>query len=99
MVCLTLTFLAFIFQDALAAYVAKPLEDLLSLTIVFQNPILAAAYLSIPYILMLMLDVYAKRKHRKDENPKIIEPAQVGDTHIEDTRVEEQETQATIPAT
>jgi hypothetical protein len=95
MVCLTLTFLAFIFQDALAAYATKPLEDLLSLTAVFQNPILAAGYLSMPYILMLILDIYSKRKYHKDEKPKTIEPPQV-----EYTSVEEQETQeARIPAT
>ncbi len=92
-VCLTLTLLAFVFQDALTAQTTKPLEDLLDLAYVFQNPILAACYLSMPYILMLMLDINFKRKNRETQNPKPIKPIHIQDTSVENTQLEEQEKQ------
>ena len=94
MVCLTPAFLPFIFKDVLAAYATQPMEALFGLNSAFQNPLLAAGYLGLPYIVMLMLDVYSKRKHLKEEKPKAIEP--IPD---QDKDSEEQEMQiATIPA-
>lgn len=93
MVCLSLTLLAFIFQDTLAAHTAKPLEDLLDLAFVFQNPVLATGYLSVPYILMLILDINFKRKNHEDEKPKTLEPTHVEDTYVENTQLERRETQ------
>ena len=94
MVCLTLTFLPFIFKDVLAAYATQPIEAVFGLNLAFQNPLLAAGYLALPYLVMLTLDVYSKRKHLKEEKPKAIEP--IPD---QDKDSEEQEMQvATIPA-
>ncbi|UCE43401.1 MAG: hypothetical protein JSV57_03275 [Candidatus Bathyarchaeota archaeon] len=69
-VCLTLTFAAFVIQDILATYVSGPIKQLFSLAVLFQNPVLAVGYLSIPYVLMLIFDVHSRRKRRKEEKEK-----------------------------
>lgn len=61
-VCLTLTFLAFIIKDLLAVYELEPVNQMLSLYVIFQNLSFAIIYLSIPYILMLILDIHSRRK-------------------------------------
>ncbi len=63
-VCLTLTFLAFVIQDTLAGFNGA-LDQILGLAPLFQNPLLAAAYLSLPYLLMLGFDIRGKRKKEK----------------------------------
>jgi hypothetical protein len=65
-VCLTLTFMAFIIQDLLKVYELEPINQMLSLYVVFQNPIFATLYLSTPYIFMLLLDISLRKKHRED---------------------------------
>ncbi len=60
--CLTLAFLAFVIQDALAGFGGTLDQARLGLAPLFHNPVLAAAYLSIPYILMLGFDVRSRRK-------------------------------------
>jgi hypothetical protein len=62
--CLTLALLAFIIQDALAG-LDGALDQILGLASLFQNPFLAAAYLSIPYLLMIGFDIRSKRKKEK----------------------------------
>jgi hypothetical protein len=62
--CLTLTFLAFALLDVLQNYAGASLEQLLSFAFVFNNPVLAALYLSVPYVIMIALDVKL-RKRRK----------------------------------
>jgi len=37
-----------------------------ALSALFQNPILAGIYLSVPYILMLYLDIHARRKGKTE---------------------------------
>ncbi|MGD8546308.1 MAG: hypothetical protein PVH12_09055 [Candidatus Bathyarchaeota archaeon] len=64
-VCLTITFLAFIIQDVLAAYGGGSLLQILSLAEIFLNPFLAIGYLSIPYIFMLGLDIYSRRSKQE----------------------------------
>lgn len=93
LVCLTLTFVAFVIQDALTAYAAKPIEQLFSLAVVFQNPIIAVSYLLMPYILMLMLDIRSRRKQKKEEF-KEIEKASIKDISVEEQKAQEE----TIPA-
>lgn len=66
-VCLTLTFIAFLVLDALTAYGGMPIDQLLNLAILFNNPFLAIAYLSIPYLLMLLLDIRSRKKHKKEK--------------------------------
>jgi len=62
--CLTLAFLAFVVQDALAG-LNGTLDQILGLAPLFQNPLVAAAYLSLPYLLMLGFDIRGKRKKEK----------------------------------
>ena len=64
-VCLTLAFLAFVVQDALAG-LNGTLDQILGLAPLFQNPLLAAIYLSLPYLLMLGFDIRGKRKHKNE---------------------------------
>ena len=63
-VCLTLTFLAFVVQDTLTGFNGA-LDQILGLAPLFQNPALAAAYLSLPYLLMVGFDIRGKRKKQK----------------------------------
>jgi hypothetical protein len=62
--CLTLAFLAFVVQDALRG-LNGTLDQILGLAPLFQNPVLAAAYLSLPYLLMIGFDIRGKRKKEK----------------------------------
>lgn len=64
-VCLTLTFAAFVIQDALTSYQGKPIDQTIRLVVLFHNPFLAVGYLLMPYLLMLMLDIRSRRKHKK----------------------------------
>lgn len=64
-VCLTLAFLAFVVQDALRG-LNGTLDQILGLAPLFQNPLLAATYLSLPYLLMLGFDIRGKRKHTNE---------------------------------
>jgi len=66
-VCLILTFLAFITFDILQVYESGPINYLLSLTVLLNNPFLAIAYLSIPYVLMLIIDLRARKRHKKEK--------------------------------
>ena len=54
-------------QDALISYLDRPIEELFNLAVLFHNPFLAAAYLLIPYILMLTLDFRSRRRRKKME--------------------------------
>ena len=65
-VCLTLAFLAFVIQDAVTTGLGNgALGQILGLAPLFQNPLVAAAYLSLPYLLMLGFDIRGKRKKEK----------------------------------
>ena len=63
-VCLTLTFLAYIVQDTIAGFNGA-LDQILGLAPILQNPLVATAYLSIPYLLMVGFDIRSKRKKEK----------------------------------
>jgi len=63
LVCLSLTFIAFIIQDGLIVlFEANTVDQILNLGIYFNNPLIAAGYLAIPYILMIGLDLQARKK-------------------------------------
>ncbi|MDW8023240.1 MAG: hypothetical protein RMJ15_05850 [Nitrososphaerota archaeon] len=66
LVCLTLTFLAFIAYDVLKAYGGVPVERFLSLAVFLKNPFIAIVYLLIPYVLMFAVDAHARRKRKKE---------------------------------
>jgi len=73
-VCLTLTFLAFALVDVLEIYAGASLAQLLSFAFVFSNPILATLYLSLPYVIMIALDVRARRRNKaKQESGELTE--------------------------
>jgi len=64
-VCLTLAFLANEVQYAVTDLGNGALDQILGLAPLFQNPLLAATYLSLPYLLMLGFDIRGKRKKEK----------------------------------
>ncbi len=63
-VCLTLTFLAFVLLDVMEIYAGTSLAQLLSFAFIFSNPILAVLYLSLPYFVMIGLDVRSRRRDK-----------------------------------
>lgn len=64
-VCLSLAFLAFIVQDILINNNSGAFNQIMGIAQVFQNPLLATAYLSVPYLLMLGFDIMGKQKNQK----------------------------------
>jgi hypothetical protein len=66
-VCLTLTFLAFVILDVLKTYGGNLLNQMLSLSFLFSNPILAGLYLSIPYITLIALDLRCRKRNKAKE--------------------------------
>jgi hypothetical protein len=97
--CLTLAFLAFVIQDAVAAGLGNgALDQILGLAPLFRNPFLAAVYLLLPYLLMLWFDVRGKRKKQEwmkvekleGETDDFPEDAFIGE---DDLREEEEKTQ------
>ena len=64
-VCLTLAVLANVIQGAVTGIGQGPLDQILGLAFLFQNPVIAIAYMSLPYLLMVWFDIRGKRK--KDE--------------------------------
>jgi hypothetical protein len=86
--CLTLAFLAFVIQDAVATGLGNgTLDQILGLAPIFQNPLLATAYLSLPYLLMLGFDIRDKRK--KQEWLKVEKRESETDDFPEDTFIGE----------
>lgn len=88
--CLTLTFLAFIAFDILKVYESGPINYLLSLTVLLNNPFLAIAYLSIPYVLMLIIDLRAKKRRGKE---KVLE--NLAEIYTQDVMIAKQKNAAT----
>jgi hypothetical protein len=70
-VCLTLAVLANIVQGAVTDIGQGPLDQILGLAPLFQNPALAAAYMSLPYLLMVWFDIRGKRKKEELLNFKM----------------------------
>ncbi len=61
-VCLTLAVLANVVQGAVAGISNGPLDQIFGLAPLFRNPALATAYMSVPYLLMILFDIRGKRK-------------------------------------
>lgn len=85
-VCLTLTLAAFIIQDGLTAYINMPIDEMFNMIIAFDNPIIAAVYLSIPYLLMLAIDVQSRRKRKKNEELETMTAAYLQNASAEDRK-------------
>ena len=67
-----LTFLALITVDILEGYGAASLNPLLGLSFMFNNLVIAALYLSLPYILMIALDIRSRNKNKKKEDVEML---------------------------
>ena len=65
-VCLTLAFLANEIQYAVTDFGNGTLDQIFGLAPLFQNPLVAATYLSLPYLLMLGFDIRGKRKNKNE---------------------------------
>jgi len=95
LVCLSLTFLAFVIQDGLIIlFEANTIEQILNLGLYFNNPAIAAGYLSIPYLLMIGLDLQARKKTLIEKTLRQqvqaeIEPSQT--PRIKDEKIQEME--------
>ncbi|MBS7620716.1 hypothetical protein KEJ32_01100 [Candidatus Bathyarchaeota archaeon] len=66
-VCLTLTFLAFIALDFLSAQGGHVINYMLSFATLLENPFVALAYLSMPYIIMPVIDIQTRRRNKKEK--------------------------------
>ncbi|MDG6222077.1 MAG: hypothetical protein QCH99_02305 [Candidatus Bathyarchaeota archaeon] len=64
-VCLTLAVLANIVQGAVTDVSGGPLDQILGLAPLFRNPLLATAYMSLPYAMMAWFDVKGKRQKQE----------------------------------
>ncbi len=105
LVCLALTFIALTLQDILTAQATTPIAGLFTLTTLLQNPIFAVGYLLMPYVLMITIDIRARKKHQKTQQltqPKPI-PTHTSIPAPTEEPKEEQETeqkpQETVTAT
>lgn len=66
-VCLTLVFVSFVVQDLVDAYLNEQSAIISTILFLLNNPFLAVAYLAMPYLFMLEIDIKAKRKCKKDK--------------------------------
>ena len=90
-VCLTLTFMAFVIQDVLTIYGGRQIGQIFSLVVLFHNPFLAVGYLLIPYLLMLMLDISSRKKHKKKEEIEKATAAYLENATAEEQKAQEEE--------
>ncbi len=67
LICLTLTLVAFCIEAVLTDFMGStPNNQLRVLSTWFQNPLVAGLYLSVPYLLMLYIDMHSRRACRED---------------------------------
>jgi hypothetical protein len=91
-VCLTLTFLAFIIQDTFTTYGGKPFEQFFNLgATVFYNPFLAGIYILMPYLLMLVIDIRARRRNKKLERLEEVASVYIDDESVPEQKIQEEE--------
>ena len=63
--CLTLALLANIIQGAVTDASNGPLDQIFGLGTLLRNPLLAASYMSLPYLLMAWFDIHGKRQKER----------------------------------
>jgi hypothetical protein len=86
--------LAFVVQDVVTDQTSGTFNQILGIAQLFQNPLLATAYLSIPYLLMVGFDIRGKRKVEKVKAVERETNDYPEDTFlIEDDFAEEEKTQ------
>jgi hypothetical protein len=64
-VVLILTLIAFFMADILQAFVGIQINDIYKAADFLKNPLLAGLYLSIPYIVMIGIDIRSRKKSFK----------------------------------
>ncbi len=69
-VVLTLTLIAFFMADILQAVAGIRIEQILGAATLLQNPLMAGFYLSVPFLLMIGLDIRSKKKRIQEEMVK-----------------------------
>ena len=63
-IALVLTISGLIIEDVLAKYVGIEVDQIFRLATLFRNPIDAAFFLSFPYILMILIDIYGLERKK-----------------------------------
>jgi hypothetical protein len=89
-VCLTLTFIAFIVQDVINVYWSSQFQVLQGFVILLSNPLLAIAYLSMPYVFMLAIDIRARRRHKKDKQLDKVTAKYLGQSEVAEQEASEE---------
>jgi hypothetical protein len=85
-VVLMLTFLAFEFEGILSLLAGRAVvEQIFGVTALFRNPLLAFLYLFSPFLIILSVDVYERRKKRLVKQPQ--KSTQTSETEREDSEV------------
>lgn len=90
-VCLTLTFVAFVIQDTLLMYNEEVSSHVFTIATLFHNPFIATAYLLMPYIMMLAIDIRSRRKRKKQENLQKVTAAYLENAAAEEQKIQEQQ--------
>jgi len=90
-VCLALTFLAFMVLDVISNYGQGPMDQLLSFAVLFSNPLFAGLYLSMPYVLMLVLDMHSRKSGKKKEELDEVKTAYSDSTVTAEQKLQEEE--------
>lgn len=82
-VCLTLTLASLLIRDALIVYgMGGSLNQLFALTVLLNNPFIAAIYLLIPYLLMLAIDIRSRKRNKKRGALEKVTQAYIQDAEI-----------------
>ena len=70
--CLSLTFLALVMVDFLEGFLNVSVSQLLGLSNLFSNFVVASLYLTIPYILMIALDIHSRNVAKQNQNLELL---------------------------
>lgn len=70
--CLSLTFLALVMVDVLEGFLNVSVSQLLGLSNIFSNFVVASLYLTIPYILMIALDIHSRNISKQNQNLELL---------------------------
>ena len=70
--CLSLTFLALVMVDVLEGFLNVSMSQFLGLSYLFSNFVVASLYLTIPYILMIALDIHSRNIAKQNQNLELL---------------------------
>ena len=70
--CLSLTFLALVMVDFLEGFLNVSVSQLLGLSNLLSNFVVASLYLTIPYILMIALDIHSRNVAKQNQNLELL---------------------------